>query len=105
MKKQNRKHRMLPTVFLFGSVLMQTSPLLVNASATGAAAVNQAFGNLISLVTAMISSIGMLLLMWGLLEWGISMASPNGSEQMQALKRVAGGIVIILAPAIANGLV
>lgn len=78
---------------------------LVTASASaasGAEVIQQGFDGLLSIVTALISSIGTIILLWGLFEWGLSLQGQDGFTQSTAFKRIGGGIVMILAPQLLN---
>ena len=57
---------------------------LVTASASaasGAEVIQQGFDGLLSIVTALISSIGTIILLWGLFEWGLSLQGQDGFTQ------------------------
>lgn len=70
----------------------------------GAAIVTGAFNNLISIVTAMVSSIGAIILLWAFFEVGVSMQSQEGTMQAMGFKRVGGGLVMTLAPQLVNAI-
>lgn len=69
-----------------------------NAATTGANVITQGFSGLLDIVTALISAIGTIILLWGFFEWGISLQSQDGVMQSAAFKRIGGGLVMILAP-------
>lgn len=71
---------------------------------TGAAIVTNAFDNLISIITAMVSSIGAIILLWAFFEVGVSMQSQEGTMQAMGFKRVGGGLVMTLAPQLVNAI-
>lgn len=64
----------------------------------GGALVTSSFSTLTSVVTALISSIGELLLLWGFFEWGTALQSQEGVMQASAFKRIGGGLIMVLAP-------
>ena len=70
----------------------------------GAAIVTGAFNNLIAIVTAMVSSIGAIILLWAFFEVGVSMQSQEGTMQAMGFKRVGGGLVMTLAPQLVNAI-
>ena len=47
-----------------------------------------------------VSSIGQLLLLWGVFEWATALNSQDGTMQSMAFKRIASGLVACLAPQI-----
>lgn len=75
-------------------VAMFAMPVMADAESI----INNGFDNLMSIVEAIITAIGTILLLWGLFEWGTAMQSPDGVQQSNAFKRIGGGIVMILAP-------
>lgn len=72
----------------------------IQASGAGAGIVSSGFNNLIEVVKAIVTSIGILLTLWGIGEFGISMSSQDGASQAHAMKRIGGGILAALAPQI-----
>ena len=55
---------------------------------------------LYSIVAAIISSIGLIITLWGISEFGIAFQSNDGTAQAHSFKRIAGGLVMVLAPQI-----
>ena len=73
----------------------------VFASGTGMdGVITSSFDTLFNLVATIISAIGSILTLWGIGEWGIAFQTQDGSTQAHAFKRIAGGLVMILAPQI-----
>lgn len=64
------------------------------------AAVTAPFDTLKGLVAAILSSIGYIITLWGIGEWGIAYQGAEGTMQAQAFKRIGGGFVMVLAPQI-----
>ncbi|MCP1101979.1 hypothetical protein M2454_000772 [Aequitasia blattaphilus] len=96
--------RFVAFVFVAG-VMIFASPMTTFAATGGGAAVTAGLGSLQELVLAFVSAIGMILCAWGIGEWGISTSSQDGTTQASALKRIGGGIVMVLAPQILATLV
>lgn len=67
-------------------------------AAGGAEAVTSSFSTLTSIVTAIVSGFGEVLLLWAFLELGISFSGNEGTMQASAFKRVGGGLIMVLAP-------
>ena len=100
-KKQNVLYAFLLTV-----VCLSMTTLTAHAAPNqGAEVVRQGMGNFTDVISAIVSSFGTILLLWGMLEWGTALQSQNGSEQALAFKRIGGGIVCALGPAVVAGLV
>lgn len=70
------------------------------AGEDGAAVVTNGFSIIIGIVSAIVSSIGTLLLLWGLFEWAMALNTQDGGAQSMAFKRVGSGIVAVLGPQI-----
>lgn len=62
--------------------------------------VSAPFEALLSIVTTILSSIGEIITLWGIGEWGLSYQANEGSMQAASFKRIGGGFVMILAPQI-----
>lgn len=88
----------LVTIFIF------VPQMTVLAAEDGANIVTSAFNNLISIITAMVSSIGAIILLWAFFEVGVSMQSQEGTMQAMGFKRVGGGLVMTLAPQLVNAI-
>ncbi|NBI76788.1 hypothetical protein D3Z42_15280 [Lachnospiraceae bacterium] len=74
-------------------------------AATGAQAVTAGLKNLQNIVAAFVSSVGLIIALWGIFEWGNAMQSQDGMMQSQAFKRIGGGIVMTLGPQILTAVV
>lgn len=97
------KNRYLLCSYLCLCVMTQLSPMIVSASSAGVEAINQSFGNFLDMIMAFVSSIGSIFVLWGIFEFGTSLQSPNGSEQAQAFRRIGGGLLMTLGPALITG--
>lgn len=70
------------------------------SSSTGTSVITSGFNSLYEIVAAIVSSIGQLLLLWGVFEWATALNSQDGTMQSMAFKRIASGLVACLAPQI-----
>ena len=70
------------------------------AKAAGTSVITSGFNSLDEIVAAIVSSIGQLLLLWGVFEWATALNSQDGTMQSMAFKRIASGLVACLAPQI-----
>lgn len=93
------KHTVKKAVIL-GMVCMLGSSLTVNASGglTDTTVVTESFKTLYDIVAAVISSLGLIITLWGISEMGMSYQSTDGVMQAQSLKRIGGGLIMIVAP-------
>ena len=74
--------------------LFSSQPVL----ASGAGAVTAKFNILKDIVATVVSSIGTIVTLWGLFEFGNSMQTQEGGAQSQAMRRIGGGLVMVIAP-------
>lgn len=95
----------LAFLFVFTTALMCEPMLFTNASSIDTSSITASFDNLKAIVTAIISSIGVIITLWGISEWGIAFQGQDGTMQASAFKRIAGGMVMVLAPQIVGLLV
>lgn len=106
--KTQRKAMQFLLIAAFVSIFIFVPQLTVfaeeGAAADGATIVTGAFNNLIAIVTAMVSSIGAIILLWAFFEVGVSMQSQEGTMQAMGFKRVGGGLVMTLAPQLVNAI-
>lgn len=56
--------------------------------------------NLYLLIAGIISSVGSIVLLWGCSEMGLAMQNSEGGMQARSFGRIAGGLVMMLAPQI-----
>lgn len=75
-------------------------PVYAAKSSTGTSVITTGFNSLYEIVAAIVSSIGQLLLLWGVFEWATALNSQDGTMQSMAFKRIASGLVACLAPQI-----
>lgn len=66
--------------------------------AAGADTVTSGFNTLFDIVSALVSAIGSIILLWGFFEWGTALQSQDGVMQSNAFKRIGGGLIMVLAP-------
>lgn len=104
--KRNRKRNARKLIILLMvacAYVLYTQPVL--AAGTGAQVISQGFQNLMDIVTALVSAIGAIILLWGFFEWGVSLQSQDGVMQSSAFKRIGGGVVMVLAPQLINAFI
>lgn len=93
--------RLLRTAACLALLLVFTQLPSMQVLASGDyAAVTAPFDTLKGLVAAILSSIGYIITLWGIGEWGIAYQGAEGTMQAQAFKRIGGGFVMVLAPQI-----
>lgn len=84
------------TVFTF--IFCPQITALAAEEGTGAQIVTTSFSTLLEIITAMVSSVGAIILLWSFFEVGISMQSQEGSMQAMGFKKIGGGLIMTLAP-------
>lgn len=95
MKRRNMILTAVLTAFL---CILITVPVFAATEADPT--ISNALQNLIGLVEGAVTAIGALLVLWGIAEWGIAMNGGGGVEMANSWKRIAGGIVLVIAPQI-----
>ena len=83
---------------LLAAVCVCMAALPVNAANEGAQIVTTGLESLLDIIKAFVSSVGTMVVLWGLFEWGNSMQSNDGMMQSSAFKRIGGGLVMTLGP-------
>ena len=69
-------------------------------AADAAGVVTGKFSSFQNLLGGIISSIGSIITLWGISEWGIAFQGSEGTMQANAFKRIGGGFVMAMAPQI-----
>lgn len=87
---------LITTVIMAGEV----SPVYAADAANAANVVTAKFTSLQNLVSGIVSSIGSIITLWGISEWGIAFQGSEGTMQANAFKRIGGGFVMAMAPQI-----
>ena len=107
MKNKNKKkgfrkthQTFLLVLFVLLGVAICTQSAFAASPTSGATTVTEGINGLIEIVKAFVSSVGAIIVLWGLFEWGNAMQSTDGAMQSQAFKRIGGGIIMTLGPQI-----
>lgn len=83
------------------TILMTCTPVYATEAANVVTAKFTAFQNLLG---GIISSIGSIITLWGISEWGIAFQGSEGTMQANAFKRIGGGFVVAMAPQILSAI-
>lgn len=102
-KKENVKKCLRFTCLIAVLLLCVTNP--VYAAEENTANITSSMQNLQNLIGSFVSSVGSIVVLWGLFEWGNSMQGNDGMMQSAAFKRIGGGLVMTLGPQILSLLV
>lgn len=97
--KSEKRFLRMAACFALLMVLTQLPAMQVFASGDYAE-VTAPFDTLTELFSAIISSVGYIITLWGIGEWGLSYQGSEGTMQAQAFKRIGGGFVMVMAPQI-----
>jgi hypothetical protein len=100
----SRRKRVFPSsiadIFAMTIVTIATTTNAVYAAA--ADPVTGKLSNLTSMILNIVSGIGMVVLVWGIVSFGMAIKSHDASQRSQGIITMAGGLVIALAPQIAT---
>ena len=100
LKRKNFDRKQLAGMFVFACFLSVMSVLQCGGPvfAAGEDIVNSAFDVIYNLIAAVVSSIGTILLLWGVFEWAQSLNVQDGGAQSMAFKRIAAGLIATIGP-------
>lgn len=84
-------------VLVFATVVITCAPVYVTDAA---GVVSGKFSSFQNLLGGIVSSIGSIVTLWGISEWGIAFQGSEGTMQANAFKRIGGGFVMAMAPQI-----
>lgn len=97
----------MAVIGLFVFVVMnypQTAVFAADAG-EGAALVSNTVGKVYDIMAAFVSSVGAIIVLWMLFEMGMAVQSQEGTMQANGIKKVGGGLVMVLAPQLISGLI
>ena len=75
------------------------------AAVSGAQLVSNSVGKVYDIMAAFVSSIGAIIVLWMLFEMGMAVQSQEGTMQANGIKKVGGGLVMVLAPQLISALI
>ena len=82
----------------------QAMVFAADEAATGAEIVNNSVGKMYDMLAAFVSSIGSIVTLWMIFEMGMAVQSQEGTMQANGIKRVGGGLIMVLAPQLITAL-
>ena len=95
-RRRRRVKRMAALILTTAAMIsMDLMPVL---SSSGSQAITAKFDIAKELMAAVVTSIGVMVILWGIFQLGSSMQSQEGSMRTQALERIGGGLIMTLAP-------
>lgn len=92
--KFERRAKVITAIFLCTFLLISFN---VPVFASGEEIITTKFDTVKNIVAAIVTAIGGLVTLWGIFEFGNAMQTQEGGAQSQALKRIGGGLVMIVA--------
>lgn len=72
---------------------------------TGAQLVSNSVGKVYDILAAFVSSVGSIIVLWMLFEMGMAVQSQEGTMQANGIKKVGGGLIMVLAPQLISALI
>ena len=97
----------MAVIGLFVFIVMyypQTAVFAADAS-EGAQLVSNSIGKMYDMMAAFVSSVGSIIVLWMLFEMGLAVQSQEGTMQANGIKKVGGGLVMVLAPQLISALI
>ena len=92
-------------LFVFVVIYYPQVSALAAEACEGAALVSNTVGKVYDIMAAFVSSVGSIIVLWMVFEMGIAVQSQEGTMQANGIKKVGGGLVMVLAPQLINGLI
>ena len=89
-----RKKMLYTMLFAVSATVLSAIPVF----AVGEDIITSGFDVIYSIIAAVVSSVGSLLLLWGCFEGAQSLNTQDGAAQSMAFKRIAAGLIAILVP-------
>lgn len=83
----------------------QMAVFAADESVTGAQLVSNSVGKVYDILAAFVSSVGSIIVLWMLFEMGMAVQSQEGTMQANGIKRVGGGLIMVLAPQLISALI
>ena len=72
--------------------------------AAGADLVKNSVGRVYDILAAFVSSVGSIITLWMIFEMGVAVQSQEGTMQANGIKKVGGGLIMVLAPQLLSAL-
>ncbi len=92
--RKNKKEKWISYALLLGIfVIAGAHPVLADE-------LSDKFASLVDVGRTIVVGIGTVITLFGFFELGMSMNSQDGGAQAQAFKRISGGFVMVVAPAL-----
>ena len=101
LKYEKRKKILVMIVSLALVLIIFSVPVFASESA-GNELIRNSFKNLLDIVIAIVSSIGAILILWGIFDFATALQSQDGALQSASFKRIGGGLVAVLGPQLLN---
>ena len=98
--KKIKKKLKKPIAAATAAAVFFSGGMPVYAARTGVSEVDKMFGDFDSFVSGIVAAVGGLILLFGLVRFGMSFQSHDPSQRSQGILFILSGIIIALAPQI-----
>lgn len=89
-----------PIIAISSAAVFLASSIPARAASTGVSEVDKMFNNFNGFVGGIVTAVGGLILLFGLVRFGMSFQSHDPSQRSQGILFILSGIIIALAPQI-----
>lgn len=103
--KSHLTFRMAPVMFTafmlssrLNSIIIQAADKNTSTSDTGIAQVNSGINVLKTLVKGVVSGVGFIILMLGVVDFGTGISEHNSTQQHEGIKKIVAGVIVCAAP-------
>ena len=92
-------------LFVFTVMYYPQTAVFAAETVEGAQLVSDTVGKVYDIMAAFVSSVGAIIVLWMLFEMGMAVQSQEGTMQANGIKKVGGGLVMVLAPQLIGALI
>lgn len=105
MDKKKVINRVKRTVSKMVCCAMFSMLIGIDSFATSSNTVEASLSGFQDILESFVTSVGSMITLWGIFEWGNSMQSNDGMQQSAAFKRIGGGLIMCIAPNVLTSIV
>ena len=95
MKKKQNIRRILQILMV---TAVMAAALCITASAEDASGLGAKMNTIYQLVMSVVQGIGLILIAFGLMDFGPGISQHDSAQQLQGLKKMGGGAAMLLGP-------
>ena len=98
LDKKRMKQFLKIACFYMLFMAIMCNPHLTIWAGSDTSEVDRKFDNLLDLAASVVSSLGTIITLWGISEFGLAMQGNDGMMQSHSFRRIGGGLLMTIAP-------